>query len=425
MNEGDAHFDAGRYEQALASYNKAVESDPENKKAMAKQDEARNRLREWAVSIALEAKRSEDSGFPATASILYKKSSIITGDTEHKSKSQSLWEAVRNQLAFKVDFKARRGSVLEDINLFYFNNRFDQAVSRLPGNPWIAVSRNSAAPHVTFAVELGRPVTARKQEVINRSTRYVSGTSEVPNERYGALQGQLDQEKKAYADSKWEEDKYQKEVSYFYAQSLQTGPGGKKNPYVEEKYRESLRNLGYIRERRNSMQNNINSLGYQLANTPRTSRINQYSNYAYADTNHTISVSAPVQIVAHRDGMSYNYFIDRLVIEHSDCTHPAHPVAGINEDPLVLPDEEAIGDELINDVITRTKSAMSREFLKHQEQIRNKANGEISPEKKMESLIACAMLDPQSIEDAEWQPIISQLVVKVGNGGTLGPELLK
>ena len=424
MTEGDALYAAGRYEEALVAFTGTLEASPKNRVAKQKQADSRARLNEWAAAVALEARRAESGDYPAIASVLYNKASMITGETNLRSKARELRNRIRGLYAFRVDFipKHPQHSSFDEMQ---FNERFKRSIGNLPGQLSAAIIRDSAAPHVIFTIEIGKPVVGRNQETTNRSKRYVSGTSETPNERYGALQVSLEQEKKAHAESKWEEDKWQKEVSYYYSKSLQTGSDGKKNPFIEEKLNEARRNLGYTQQKRNTMQNNINSLGSQLAYTPKTLRVNTYSDYAYTETNHKVFGTMPLRISALRNSIHYQYFNHTVTVQHSDLTHPAHPVADIYEDPLVLPDEWSLKDELISLSFSSAINAVHNEFIVYHRDMKEQALRESSPEKKTESLIRCAIILPREYREHEWNEISGILSAKVGVGGKLGAEILE
>lgn len=331
----------------------------------------------WEDDLRAQAEEARASGEPAAELLFVGKLAQLKNTADLDNKRLELLTQVLEEEKFLIDVKGEG-----------FPDRIQADLTRLKQGA-LQVRTQVKEPDVRLKVSGKRPVFIESENEVWRSVTFQSGTRQVSNPSYKNRLNDLERAQRDVVDAENTVTRAEQEVTDYESRVSRESPEvSSSTKYGLERAR---RDLQGARDRLIRERDDVMRAREALNREPQTVEEPVYSEHQYAVKIHTLT--AKIQVQLEFSGLHDEKKSIPLEVSVSDETHPPQPsMTGVGADPLTLPSDEALAEDLLADALAATNNEILRVFDEWREREAQKALDEPGT-RRLDSLVRVLVRD--------------------------------
>lgn len=336
--------------------------------------------REWSA-ILLERAASAESAFPPRkeeALLLYAKAAQLTGDATLRQRRDALRKEVLDTWKYIVHIHPESAPELR------------LSIARYARGTPLHVVSSPDHKDATASFFLENVMIDRKEGNGTRTTRYLTGETEVPNPDRAVFAYELAMELMILAGLNQAVSDWEHKIREL-TQPIQP-MGDKKTPEQSERslsLRHAETELETATSARNTQRVKVAEIRKKFEKEPKTNKIQEYGHATYPVKTETFFAEAVLSLrIEHEDGRNPIVISEKLLSQKSDETHDAVPQASLPEDPLVLPSREVLFQDVHSQALVLAQTAIDKSFEQWRQELLIEARQAEAEENRVESYVA-------------------------------------
>jgi hypothetical protein len=120
-----------------------------------------------------------------------------------------------------------------------------------------------------------------------------------------------------------------------------------------------------------------------------------FSDVSYVINAEAMTAEADLMVrIVHEDGRTPIVISEKLAVRVSDEGHTSVPELGLPINPIILPDNEIMVQELHRQALMRTQTALNQSFDQWRHELLIQARGAETEERRVEYYVAYILTDP-------------------------------
>lgn len=344
----------------------------------------------WSQTLAAKALISENKGFHGDALLLYSKASELVLDPTYVSKRDELRAKVLSETSYKVKIEGT-GREPKSVTALLMTSNF-------PHNVLIGKDKNIKSPDAIAKLSMDSPKFTKSKSSSKRTARYKSGTKQVPNPQYKSRQDAVLREERDLKRYEDDVSKAQRDISNYQKQVAREGDTPGTSTGAEQGLSRAQSELERALNNTDSARDRVMRAKEDLADTDQTTEEDVYSDLEYTVTTHTLSGRASVKLtLTHEDGRERKQLDQAVGISASDSTNAAHPIANVSEDPLELPSEQALSQDLRVQAANLSWGLINESLQQRRQQLLDEALKTTDDDARMHLYAVYILLDPTNV----------------------------
>lgn len=380
-----ASAQAGQFAEAMAIYDTIAARLPSASERVSA--DAKAVTDAWVAHLSTAASEAETAGRSGSALLYRSKIAALSGQAT--AEHDAIREQVVAQLRYLVVVKSKGGEASTVASML---------IGRQPGT-LLEVASEGNKPAATLTLTVGKPKFANSTNKRQEQVQYQSGTKQVENPHYKMAQDKVLDEERRLVERENEVTKQEQYVAQYRAEVAKEGDtpnvttGMEQNLYNAENRLEAAQRA--VADQRNA----VIRAKERAASTSQFTEEPVYSTHAYAITTHVLTATVQVKAqLVHADGRPTLAIDQPLSVAAQDDEHGAQSVAGIPEDPLILPSKDQLAGQLLAQAGPIVGAVIGESFAVHRQALREQANAATDPNQKLELLIRYVVLDPRNVD---------------------------
>lgn len=344
----------------------------------------------WSQRLQAQAQSAEDDGLLALAYLLWSKAAQLQPGQGLEARSQALRGPVARRARYVVRGVARRGQLAE--------RSLAGIAASLDATSVALVESARPAPDATLDVRVRGPRfdTARDQRT--ETVRYQSSTRRVENPFYRSRVDELSREERELVRAQEDVDYQQSKVDQYRDQVAREGPSPNTSTGAEQNLYNAENRLEAARRKVSDQRRRVQRAREELRNTPQFEDEPVYSDLSYTVTVHRRTGEADLLAkLEHADAREPLTVERGLQITATDEEHTAYPQAGVSADPLELPTQAALADELVDRATADLVALIQQSFDGWRARLFEKAVGLADARQRADTMVVYVLTAPGQV----------------------------
>lgn len=344
----------------------------------------------WGAQLSARAAQAEEAGHLGDALLLYAKASELVVDPVNVSKRDELRARLIDESAYLVKLEGR-GKHYKVVSQALMTSSF-------PQNVRFAERARAKGAQATARLEVGAPKFRRDVSTYTKTARYKSGTRQVPNPQYQSRQDDILSEEREL--QRYQEDvaEYQDQVNRYSEQVAREGDTPNVSTGAEQNLQRARSNLQRAQENVARAQDRVIRAKERAANTPQFIEEDVYSDLNYPVNTHRISGKSAFKFqISHDDGRAAIPDEGVIAVSASDDEHAAYPIANVPQDPLDLPGEASLTQDLYAKATSLAFNVVNDSLQGHRQALLERAFATEDQGERIHMYVIYILLDPTQV----------------------------
>ncbi|MBN2359770.1 MAG: hypothetical protein JXR83_09975 [Deltaproteobacteria bacterium] len=356
-----------------------------------KRNEARTT---WARALGDRGQQAEKAGRKGEALLMFGKAALLVDNQEYTARRAALHGELSAQTVYVVRLvgsdpgaaaiaASLRGKVLK--------------------SGLAIVGASDAAPRADARVKLSvsRPAFDTQLRRRNETARYQSGTQQVANPFYQTRLDAVADEQRRLTEYENEVTKLENAVTRYQADVAREGDTPNVTTGAEQNLYNAQNNLESARRRVIDQRNQLQRARDELAREPQFKEEPAYSSLVYTVTTHTLRASAALRgTIEHADRRPELPLAADLVVEAQDDEHPPQRTAHLAGDPLQLPSQTDLANQLYGQGSERLAAAILESHDGFRQALLRRGQTAPSDGERIDAYVIYYLADPGAVDPA-------------------------
>lgn len=437
IDDGEQYQQAGRFEQAVKSYQQALSIKPNDKKTQQKLTTAQQALNLWLDKIYSAAQQAQSQNLPGRAMLLYSKIAQLRADQNAIAQYKKLHQQLIKQSRYHLH--AQGPSQFGD----QFAARINNVIINRNNNP-------TANNHFTLNATISQPQfkTQSTQQVVTQS--YISGYQTVANPQFHQLQHdiahnreQLEQYQANYNNKLAEADHahlalitVEKDLEIARLRLNQTDPNTSNYNY----WRNEINRLSHIvddkKHHYDDIRHQLDAINHQLEENRQQidSALNELSyieptveqpihanhSYEVEQVTRTATGKLKVAFTGHKQSLFGNKNLRRsktITASDSDQGHQQQPLLDLAFNDIALQSDQQISRQFYANAKAQARIAIEQHLNDYRSHLREQANQATGIDAQLEAGVIYGLSGSDGVDKPTANNMKNQLTQEFGIAG--------
>jgi len=344
----------------------------------------------WARVLGDRGKQAEQAGRKGEALLMFGKAAQLVDNRDFTARRAALHGELSAQTVYVVQLSG-----------------FDPVTNALRGKALkrglAIIGASDAAPRVDARAKLSvsRPTFDTQLNRHHEKARYQSGTQQVPNAFYKTKQDTVTDEERHLTEYENEVTKLEGDVTRYQGDVAREGDTPNVSTGAEQNLYNAQNNLESARRRVIDQRNTLQRAREELARESQFKEEPVYADLVYTVTTHTLRGRAALQgAIEHSDRRPKLPIAADLAVEAHDDEYPPQRTANLPGDPLQLPSNDDLANQLIGQAIERTAAAIVESHAGYRQALLQRGQTAASDGERINAYVIYCLADPGAVDAA-------------------------
>ena len=340
----------------------------------------------WRNQLSKAADDAQAANRLADALLIRAKMTQLSGNVEDKRLAQVLKTQIESEMAFDVGIagKNRDAKIIAD-SLVGFRRGTLQ------------ISPDGRAIPTRVTLDFTDFEVSDRTQSSTASIEYQDGVRQVPNPTYESRQRDVQSAERDLTEAENDVTRLENKVSEYEQAVAREGDTPNTSTGAEQNLYYARNDLQRAREKVITERNDLLSAKENLSRESPTNDEPVYRTLTYPVK--TITRTARARLSTTLLGrLGEQKLVDRIVIEVTDEMHDAQPVAGLAENPLILPDAQEMLARVREAGIEKARNAIIKDFATWRVALLQDAMKLTDPDARVDALVRYILTDPGSAD---------------------------